>query len=141
MLKSMFKRNSGGGDGPTILLVGHCGPDAHFLRMVVRRAVEGVTCEFVNDQKALDEKLPTALLALINRVLDGRFSADSGIELIRQLAGSADESTPMMLISNYAEAQQEAETAGAKPGFGKSDAGSEEAAALIESAIGQPDAG
>jgi CheY-like chemotaxis protein len=58
-------------------------------------------------------------LVLVNRVLDA--DGGSGQELIRTL--KADEqfrAVPVMLVSNYADAQAEAEAAGAVPGFGKS---------------------
>ena len=43
----------------------------------------------------------------------------SGIDLIQAMADRGNTS-PSMLVSNYAEAQQAAEAAGALPGFGKS---------------------
>ena len=62
-------------------------------------------------------------MLLINRVLDGRFSAGgSGIDMIESIA-KQDDASPVMLISNYEESQQQAEAAGALPGFGKSQVG------------------
>ncbi len=58
-------------------------------------------------------------LVLANRVFD--LDGDSGIDFIRQM--NADEqlrNTPVMLVSNYEDAQARAVAAGAKPGFGKS---------------------
>jgi len=55
-------------------------------------------------------------LVLVNRVFD-RNGAD-GVAVIAEIC--AQEATPpVMLISNFAEAQQRAEAAGALPGFGK----------------------
>jgi DNA-binding response OmpR family regulator len=57
-------------------------------------------------------------LILVNRILDG--DGTSGLDLIRErnenpaLAG-----TPIMLVSNYPDAQKSAESLGAHPGFGK----------------------
>jgi CheY-like chemotaxis protein len=57
-------------------------------------------------------------LVLVNRVFD--LDGDSGIDFIRQI--NADEQlrkTPVMLVSNYEDAQARAIAAGAQPGFGK----------------------
>ena len=66
--------------------------------------------------RALGEKAYD--LVLINRMLDA--DGASGLDLLRRLQthdGTRD--TPMILVSNYAEAQDEAVSLGAKPGFGK----------------------
>jgi DNA-binding response OmpR family regulator len=57
-------------------------------------------------------------LVLVNRVLDA--DGSSGLELIRQLLASKDmPAPPVMLVSNYEDAQRDAVAAGAAPGFGK----------------------
>ncbi|MGL4554656.1 MAG: hypothetical protein ACRC33_26115 [Gemmataceae bacterium] len=56
-------------------------------------------------------------LVLVNRVFDA--DGDSGLELIKAVKASAP-AQPVMLVSNYADAQAEAQAAGAVPGFGKS---------------------
>ena len=105
---------------PIVLLVGHCGPDAAMLRSAASRAIKGARVEMVNEDQDLGHRLAGASLLLVNRVLDGSFGTESGIELIRILAAADGPTPPMMLISNFAEAQEEAEAAGARPGFGKS---------------------
>jgi two-component system, chemotaxis family, chemotaxis protein CheY len=58
-------------------------------------------------------------LVLVNRLFDA--DGASGIEWIRQV--QADErlrKVPILLVSNYADSQEEAVAAGARPGFGKS---------------------
>src|SRR5262245_14664853 len=104
----------------TVVLVGHCGPDAHLLRNAVSRAVANTPITIANDSRELDQHLEDAreILLLINRVLDGGFSHDSGVGLIKSLA---DRKNPpeMILVSNYAEAQAQAVQAGARQGFGK----------------------
>jgi two-component system chemotaxis response regulator CheY len=63
-------------------------------------------------------------LVLVNRVLDG--DGSSGLDLIRTLkADPALSGLPVMLVSNYASAQDQAMTLGALKGFGKSDLGRE----------------
>lgn len=121
-------------DGKPILLVGHCGPDAWMLRSMAQRAAKGSDVFMVNSQSALDEHLDNAGLLLVNRVLDGSFGGDSGIELIRTLA--TDGAPPMMLVSNFEDAQAEAEAAGAHPGFGKRDANSPQTMSLVRVAMG-----
>ena len=59
-------------------------------------------------------------LALVNRKLVA--DSSDGVELIRRIKAErrlAD--TPVMLLSNYAEAQSAAVAAGAEPGFGKAE--------------------
>lgn len=106
-----------------IALVGHCGFDSGSLSRFAKQAAPDAEVTRVNDQAALDALAKPTTLLLVNRVLDGRFEAGgSGVELIRALQGS-DNAPPAMLISNYEDAQQEAEAAGALPGFGKSQVG------------------
>lgn len=57
-------------------------------------------------------------LILVNRVFDA--DGGSGLELIRALQADARfRSVPVMLVSNYADAQEQARQLGAVPGFGK----------------------
>lgn len=103
-----------------IVLVGHCGPDASMLRSAVRGAVGDVLFESANDDASLSRAVEGADLALVNRVLEGSFSAADGIELIGQLAARRTGGTPsLMLVSNFEDAQARAVQAGAAPGFGK----------------------
>jgi len=100
-----------------IVLVGHCGPDVFLLRNAVRRAAPDAEISAVNDERELRERLRDGDVLLVNRVLDGRFDAESGIDLIRSLSSRF----PTLLVSNLEDAQREAVDAGALPGFGKSD--------------------
>jgi len=122
--------------GPrTVLLVGHCGPDAWMLKSVVGRAIDRADVRMVNSDDDLRAAVSDASLLLVNRVLDGRFDTESGIDLIRDFAGSAD-APPCMLVSNFEDAQEAAERAGARPGFGKRDAGTEQTADRLRAAVG-----
>ena len=59
-------------------------------------------------------------LVLVNRVFDG--DGTSGLDLIRAIKDDPELSDlPVMLVSNYEDAQAEARALGALPGFGKSD--------------------
>ncbi|GIK19001.1 MAG: hypothetical protein DYG93_00960 [Leptolyngbya sp. PLA2] len=103
-----------------IVLVGHCGPDAAMLRSAVRGAVPDASFETANDDASLSRAIEGADLALVNRALEGTFSASDGVELIRQLASRRTGERPaLMLVSNYEDAQARAVRAGAVEGFGK----------------------
>ncbi|MBX2852409.1 MAG: hypothetical protein KTR15_11770 [Phycisphaeraceae bacterium] len=103
-----------------VALVGHCGFDSGSLARFASAVAPGAEVVRINDQRSLDGLPSRGLLLLVNRVLDGRFDVGgSGIELIKTLSSKTD-SGPAMLVSNYEDAQQEAEAAGALPGFGKS---------------------
>lgn len=104
-----------------VLSIGQCDTDdrnlgramaAHFDVTLDSAAteVEAVTC--------LREK--SYALVLVNRIFD--LSGASGLDFIRQLQAKSEyAATPVMLVSNFVEAQREAVTAGAVPGFGKAD--------------------
>jgi hypothetical protein len=122
--------------GKTIVLVGHCGPDASMLRTAVTRAIPGAAIILANDSTSLAPWLTSAHLLLVNRVLDGEFdNTTSGIELIRRI-GRQPEAPPVMLISNLPEAQAEAVDAGARPGFGKQSLYADSTAAMLRDAAG-----
>ena len=118
-----------------IYLVGHCGPDAGMLEAFVERAAD-VEVGQINSQKQLEESADSRTLLLVNRVLDGRFETESGVELIGQLAKASDP-PQMMLISNYDDAQQQAREAGAMPGFGKDAIGTSQARQRLDEVLGQ----
>lgn len=119
-----------------VALVGHCGPDQWALRSAVNSALPGAEFLTINDEKTLSNSLADIDIALINRVLDGRFESDSGISLIGRVAAAASPRPALMLISNFADAQQQAEAAGAIPGFGKTNANSDTARQRLQHAAG-----
>jgi response regulator RpfG family c-di-GMP phosphodiesterase len=102
-----------------VLNVGHCDFDhgniqtliaSHFAADVTRARTAQQAFEFAQQQ--------TWDLILINRVFEE--DGDSGLDLIHALkADPVTRSNPVMLVSNYADAQRAAIEAGAVPGFGK----------------------
>jgi len=122
----MFKR---------VVLIGHCGPDSSYLRMTISRVSREISVSMVDDeielQKIIDEG---ADLLLVNRELDYGFKESEGVEIIARLHG-AHPDLKMMLVSNFPESQAEALAAGAMPGFGKRELGSERVANLIREAL------
>lgn len=106
-----------------ILLVGHCVPDMYMLKSKMQQLFPGTAVESSKSQDDLSARITPQSLLLVNRVLDGLFSVEDGIELIEKLAQEAD-APKMMLISNFPEFQQQAVKVGALMGFGKSEMGS-----------------
>ncbi len=126
-------------ENPTILLVGHCFPDQMMLKAALRGILGRPNVEQAHSVAEVEDRLPGADLALVNRVLDGDFADDSGIALIGKYASAAR--APLMLISNYPESQAEAEAVGAAPGFGKTAMYAEETAERIKAALAKAGAG
>lgn len=103
-----------------VLSVGQCGMDhgsiSRFLKGTFGAEVEGVD----GLAEAVDRVARQQYhLILVNRLLDS-----DGTDGLRVIAAIRQQSQgnppPMMLVSNYADAQARAEEAGALPGFGKS---------------------
>jgi hypothetical protein len=104
-----------------IVLVGHCGPDVYRLKAAIGRALPEAEIITVDDEQRLDEYRTADCLWLVNRILDGRFTTDSGIDLIREVCSAPATAPIAILISDLPGAQEEAIAAGAQPGFGKSE--------------------
>jgi len=127
-----------------VLLIGHCGPDSSYLRMAVRAAAPDALVVAIDNDEELDRTLGVGRqtseekcgveLALVNRSLDFGFNQTSGVELIRALK-PAYPAVKFMLVSNYPDAQAAALKAGAIPGFGKRDIGSQVAKQALKSAL------
>ena len=121
-----------------VVLVGHCGPDSFMLRTAVGRILPGAEILMVNDASTLDAHMTDDHLFLVNRVLDGSFATGNGIELIERIA-QQDGAPNCLLISNYDDAQEHAESVGARPGFGTTELYSEKAASRLRDAAGVAD--
>lgn len=121
--------------GARVLLVGHCGPDSSYLRISVASALPGAKVDFANDDAQLQAALSAGVeLILFNRELDGLFSRDTGVEMIRALRNTHPQ-IKTMLVSNYPEAQAAAVAAGGQPGFGKRQLGTSHVAAALRQAL------
>lgn len=103
----------------TVLDVGNCSLDhgtltrlleSNFEVQVLRTHGMGDTLDVLRSQ--------TVDLVLVNRIMDR--DGSSGLALIQKLkADAALAAVPVMMMSNYPDAQQAAIQAGAEPGFGK----------------------
>jgi two-component system chemotaxis response regulator CheY len=108
-------------DKPRILSVGQCSFDhgliSRHLRMIYGAEVVGA--DTVN-QALVTLRAGNFDLVLVNRIFDG--DGTPGVNLIRALKADSElAGIPVMLVSNYEEAQVEAQSVGALPGFGKTD--------------------
>lgn len=96
-----------------VLCVGNCAFDQSQLQ---RLFPDSVSVESADSTAAALAQAAGCHLVLVNRILDR--TGESGLELIDGLR-QQHPAVPVMLISNYPDAQQQAEQAGAMPGFGK----------------------
>jgi len=105
-----------------VLIVGQCFFDYRALSRVIQ-SCSGVAVPADSADDALRQlRSGPFVLALVNRAIDGDSTAGlSFIEAVRADPGLAV--VPVMLISDYPEAQEQAVARGALPGFGKSQVG------------------
>lgn len=104
------------------------------LKSAVRTAVPEAEFVSVTTDADVHAAVDRADLLLINRVLDGNFSNTSGLDLIDSVV-TASPQARVMLVSNFADAQQQAIERGALPGIGKSTLRSPQTKERIRSAI------
>ena len=103
-----------------ILDVGNCDPDHSFISS----ALSSLDAEVIRVHSAAEAisriDAESFDLVLVNRVFDR--DGGSGLDLIQTIE-SAENGPATLLISNYAEAQEQAKSHGAKEGFGKAEGG------------------
>jgi CheY-like chemotaxis protein len=109
-----------------VLDVGNCVPDHRSIKTLIESHFDAQV-----DQAHGQADTLAALqgkhydLVLINRKLDRDYS--DGLEILKQLKSSDQHaSTPVMMITNFAEHQENATSAGAEVGFGKAELGDAE---------------
>ncbi len=123
-----------------VALVGHCGPDSSYLRMIVAKAGRDIQVLSADDENELKQLLDRGVdLLLLNRQLDFGFDDDEGVAVIRKLRPHYP-NVKMMLVSNYPDAQAAAVKAGALPGFGKREMSGPRVPELIRQALGEASA-
>lgn len=120
----------------TVLSIGQCRPDNaainHFLTS--NFDVDVLATDLADDSlTALQGK--TVDLILINRKLDADYS--DGMEVMKLIKSNPQtEQIPVMLITNFAESQEQAVEAGAIYGFGKAELSSPETVERVRDALG-----
>jgi CheY-like chemotaxis protein len=102
-----------------VLDVGQCAADHGAISHLIRRQFEADVAGADDPDDALGQLRAGSFdLVLVNRKLDA--DASDGLELIRQIKSDPElASIPVMLVSNYAEYQEQAVAVGAEMGFGK----------------------
>jgi two-component system chemotaxis response regulator CheY len=121
---------------PRILSIGQCGVDHAAISRLFRTEFS-VTVDSADSLPEADELLGdnTYALVLVNRVLDA--DGSSGVSVLQNLI-ARHPSVPMMLISNYPDAQQEAMRLGAVEGFGKSSLHHDRTRTLLRNVLNPP---
>jgi two-component system chemotaxis response regulator CheY len=102
-----------------VLNVGQCGADHPAISRMIRERFDADVVPADSAEEALSELRNGGYdLVLANRVFD---LGGSGLDFIKQIkADEALKAVPVMLVSNYPDAQEQATALGALPGFGKS---------------------
>lgn len=104
---------------PRILSIGQCQNDGPWMRRVLKKHLGAVVEEADSASEAVSKARQSRYdLILVNREL--AFEQSSGLDLVPGLIAISPE-TPVMLVSDYEEAQVAAIEQGAARGFGKSD--------------------
>jgi hypothetical protein len=116
-----------------ILLVGHCGVDGPRMQREICDFLDEADVLRINSDEDLARAVEGADLLLINREPIG-FEPKMGRDLVRELRGRYP-GTKLMLVSDHDDAQEEAEEAGAMPGFGKSIVGTPEFEQTVKQAL------
>ncbi len=104
---------------PSVLDVGQCNPDHSSISQLLKRQF-GAS---VDRAQYADEAIRLASakaydLILINRILDA--DGSEGLPILDQLKSNpTTQKIPVMLVSNFADAQSTAVSRGAETGFGK----------------------
>src|SRR5262249_3868026 len=115
----------GGAAMAKVLSVGQCGYDHSSIARQLRQRFGAEVVAASDAPEAVAALRDGGFdLALVSRVLDG--DGFSGVDLIRAMKDDpALSGVPVMLVSNYESAQDQAVSLGALKGFGKSDIGRE----------------
>ena len=123
-----------------VLSVGQCGYDNSRLRSLIQSIRPDLTLMTVDTAtetlNELQSQSGQISLILINRLFDT--DGGSGLDLIRAVSEQYPaQHPPLMLVSNYEDAQATAIAHGALPGFGKSELSSPRTAERIKAALGE----
>jgi len=122
-----------------ILSIGQCSADHWSIsRTIEKRFPAEVVRAGTSDEAVAMLQREAFDLILVNRVLDS--DGSDGLEVVKRVQADARlRQVPVMLVSNYQEAQQQAVGAGAVPGFGKDSLGRPSMIALLKPFLEQAD--
>lgn len=101
-----------------VLSIGQCCADHSSISRILSQnfQVEIINADTINEAFSLISG-QTFSLILVNRIFDS--NGESGLAFIEKYCSKKISSTPIMLVSNFEEAQKEALNHGAVQGFGK----------------------
>lgn len=118
---------------PAVLSVGQCGYDDSRIGQIIRSET-GASLERASSSEEAKQRIAAKKydLVLVNRVFDA--GTGTGLEFIADLKKNGID-VPVMLVSDYADAQKSAVAAGALPGFGKASMFTPDVAALLKKAV------
>ena len=121
-----------------VLDVGNCVPDHAAIRTMLQKSFAADVLQADGPEDALDVLRSEPVdLVLVNRKLDRDYT--DGLDVIRAIkAQPALRAVPCMLITNYADQQQMAVTAGAEYGFGKKELYAAQTRERLEKVLGKP---
>jgi len=121
-----------------VLSLGQCAADHASIAGLLRRHFDVQVDEadtFADAESQLS--LGHYDLVLVNRVLDR--DGEEGLDFIARIKAQTDlHQLPVMLVSNYQDAQDQAIARGALPGFGKSSLGSTKTLNRLRDVLGDP---
>lgn len=118
----------------TILSVGQCSFDHGNISRAIQGRYQATIATAATREEALGWLSGNrAALVLVNRLFDE--DGDSGIDFLRE-AKAAHPGTAFLLVSNLAEAQAEAQAAGAAVGFGKAELNTAKMKAALDPWLG-----
>jgi two-component system, chemotaxis family, chemotaxis protein CheY len=121
-----------------VLDVGNCVPDHAAIRKMLEQNFKAdvIQADGPSDALPLLKNEPFDLV-LVNRKLDQDYS--DGLDVIRAIkADSKLSAVPCMLITNYADQQQLAVSAGAEYGFGKKELYASDTQARLARLLSEP---
>jgi two-component system chemotaxis response regulator CheY len=123
----------------SVLAIGNCSYDHGNLTAAICGHFDAQVTAASGPKDALEMLTDCSYdLVLVNRILEA--DGSSGIELIRRLKADAHlAGLPVMLVSNFPDAQQQAVAEGAEPGFGKKTLDSPETIAKLKAHLGPAD--
>ncbi len=115
-----------------VLSVGQCFADHSAIARVLRGSFGAEVVGADTRREALELlRQETFALILVNRVFDA--DGSSGLDLIGAIRADEEmRNVPVMLVSNYEDAQAQAVKMGATPGFGKAALGQAHMLARVE---------
>ncbi|MBK8397415.1 MAG: response regulator [Leptospiraceae bacterium] len=120
----------------TIMSVGQCNPDHNALSNFMTRNLECNIIRIDSTEEAIEALRKQSVdLVLVNRKLDVDYT-DGTILIERMKKDEALRVIPIMLISNYPDAQEEAIGKGAVRGFGKLEFQSNEVIKRVKETLG-----